>query len=238
MIVVENLTKRYGDYLAVENVSFSVKKGEVLGFLGQNGAGKTTVMRMITGYLNPTSGTVSVGGFDVFEHPYEVKKLIGYLPETPPLYDDMTVTSYLNFVSKMKGVTHADRNERIEWVVEKCNLKDVTKRLIQNLSKGYRQRLGLAGALVHKPPVLIFDEPTVGLDPKQINEIRELIVSLKGDHLIILSSHILPEVTVTCDRAIVIDRGHVIADKKVKDLTGEQTLEHVFLELIAKESLS
>jgi ABC-2 type transport system ATP-binding protein len=212
MIEVEGLTKRYGRHTAVDGISFKVQKGEILGFLGPNGAGKTTTMRILTCYLPPTDGTARVGGYDVFENPMEVKKRVGYLPETPPLYPDMDVLSYLDFVAKVKGVAPKERKGKIDDAMEKCRVGDVRTKLIGRLSKGYRQRVGLAQAILHNPEVLIMDEPTAGLDPKQIIETRDLIKGLGGDHTIILSTHILPEVSMTCGRVVIINKGRVVAE--------------------------
>jgi len=219
MIEVEGLTKRYGRHTAVDGISFKVQKGEILGFLGPNGAGKTTTMRILTCYLPPTDGTARVGGYDVFESPMEVKKRVGYLPETPPLYPDMDVLSYLDFVAKVKGVAPKERKGKIDDAVEKCRVGDVRKKLIGRLSKGYRQRVGLAQAILHNPDVLIMDEPTAGLDPKQIIETRDLIKGLGGDHTIILSTHILPEVSMTCGRVVIINKGRVVAEDTPDNLT-------------------
>jgi ABC-2 type transport system ATP-binding protein len=212
MIEVTNLTKRYGRQTAVDGVSFRVEKGEIMGFLGPNGAGKTTTMRILTCYLPPTDGTARVAGYDVFQAPIEVKKRVGYIPETPPLYPDMTVQEFLGFCSKIKGVPSRDRKAKIDDAVEKCRVGDVRDKLIAKLSKGYRQRVGLAQAILNNPDVLILDEPTAGLDPKQIIETRELIKSLGGDHTIILSTHILPEVSMTCGRVVIINKGRVVAE--------------------------
>jgi ABC-2 type transport system ATP-binding protein len=235
MIKVEGLTKRYGDVTAIEDLSFQVEKGEIVGFLGPNGAGKTTTMRIITGFLASTDGTVSVSGQDIFEKPMEVKKRIGYLPEQPPLYADMTVVGYLKFVAKIKGVPRSTRAAAMDRVVERCGLKDVRKKIIGKLSKGYRQRVGLAQAMIHDPQVLILDEPTIGLDPKQIIEIRELVKSLAGDQTIILSTHILPEVTMICQRCLIIDRGRNVADDSLEALTAQGSLESVFLKLTTED---
>ncbi|MGW8321414.1 MAG: ABC transporter ATP-binding protein [Thermodesulfobacteriota bacterium] len=235
MIKVEGLTKRYGDVTAIEDLSFQVEKGEIVGFLGPNGAGKTTTMRIITGFLSSTDGTVSVSGQDIFEKPMEVKKRIGYLPEQPPLYADMTVAGYLKFVAKIKGVPRSARADAIDRMVERCGLKDVRKKIIGKLSKGYRQRVGLAQAMIHDPQVLILDEPTIGLDPKQIIEIRELVKSLAGDQTIILSTHILPEVTMICQRCLIIDRGRIVADDSLEALTAQGSLESVFLKLTTED---
>src|SRR5881396_1283063 len=212
MIQVEHLTKRYGPTVAVSDVSFEVQKGEVLGFLGPNGAGKTTTMRVITGYLPPTEGKVSVAGFDVLESPIEAKRRTGYLPENPPVYPDMTVSEYLGFVARIKAVPRAEVKKRVEEVSEKCAVTDVRGRQIGKLSKGYRQRVGLAQALIHNPEVLVLDEPTAGLDPKQIIETRELIKNLAGQHTVVLSTHILPEASKTCQRVVVINAGKIVAE--------------------------
>jgi ABC-2 type transport system ATP-binding protein len=220
VIEVQHLTKRYGRVTAVEDVSFRVERGEILGFLGPNGAGKTTTMRVLTGYMPATEGKALVAGFDVFEQPIEAKRRTGYLPETPPLYPDMTVLEYLTFVSKIKGVPSADRLSRINEVMERTRIVDMAERLCSKLSKGYRQRVGLAQALIHNPDVLILDEPTAGLDPKQIIETRQLIKELAGDHTIILSTHILPEVAQTCERVVIINKGHVVAVDTPENLTA------------------
>ena len=228
MIEVEHLTKRYGPTLAVSDVSFVVQKGEVLGFLGPNGAGKTTTMRILTGYLPPSDGRVRVAGYDVLDEPLEAKKRTGYLPESPPLYPDMTVKEYLTFVGRIKGVARRELKTRIGEVSEKTAITDVQNRPIGKLSKGYRQRVGLAQALIHNPEVLILDEPTAGLDPKQIIETRELIRNLAGQHTVILSTHILPEVSKTCQRVVVINQGKVVAvgapDELNRRLQGYETV--------------
>jgi ABC-2 type transport system ATP-binding protein len=228
MIEVENLTKRYGRHTAVDGISFRVNKGEILGFLGPNGAGKTTTMRILTCYLPATEGTARVAGFDVFEQPLEVKRRVGYIPETPPLYPDMEVDTFLDFCAKIKGVPKGERAARIDDAVGKCRVGDVRKTLIGRLSKGYRQRVGLAQAILANPDVLILDEPTAGLDPKQIIETRELIRGLGGDHTIILSTHILPEVSMTCGRVVIINKGKVVAedtpDNLMHRLRGAATL--------------
>jgi ABC-2 type transport system ATP-binding protein len=219
MIEVENLTKRYGPHTAVEGVSFRVQKGEILGFLGPNGAGKTTTMRILTGYLSATSGSARIAGYDVFENPVEVKRHIGYLPETPPLYPDMRVDDFLDFVAKIKGVPAKERKTRIDDAIEKARIGDVRRKLTGRLSKGYRQRVGLAQAIINSPDVLILDEPTAGLDPKQIIETRELIKGLGGEHTIVLSTHILPEVGMTCGRVLIISKGRVVAEDTPENLT-------------------
>ena len=228
MIEVQHLTKRYGRVTAVNDVSFRVERGEILGFLGPNGAGKTTTMRILTGYMPATEGKAIVAGFDVFEQPIEAKRRTGYLPETPPLYPDMSVFEYLEFVAKIKGVPSAERRARIKYVMERTRIDDMANRLCGKLSKGYKQRVGLAQALIHNPDVLILDEPTAGLDPKQIIETRELIKELAGDHTIILSTHILPEVAQTCQRVVIINKGHVVAvdtpDNLTARLRGSETM--------------
>ncbi len=218
MIQVEGLSKKYARHVAVDNISFSVNKGEIVGFLGPNGAGKTTTMRMLTCFLPPSEGRASVAGFDVFEKPFEVKKRIGYLPENPPVYPEMSVADYLLFVARLKGVPNAEIKSRTEQVMERCFVSDVKGKLIAKLSKGYRQRVGLAQAIIHNPDVLILDEPTSGLDPQQINETRRLIKSLAGEHTIILSTHILPEVETICQKVIIINRGRLVATDSVERL--------------------
>ncbi len=218
MITVTELTKRYARHTAVDHISFEVQKGQIVGFLGPNGAGKTTTMRMLTCFLPPTSGQATVAGFDVLEESMEVKKRIGYLPETPPLYPEMRTAEYLTFVGQLKGLSGAELNKRVGYVLERCAVADVKDKLLGKLSKGYRQRVGLAQAIIHNPDVLILDEPTSGLDPKQINETRELIKSLAGDHTIILSTHILPEVEQTCQQVIIIAKGKVVATDSVSNL--------------------
>jgi ABC-2 type transport system ATP-binding protein len=228
VIEVQHLTKRYGRVTAVNDVSFRVERGEILGFLGPNGAGKTTTMRILTGYMPATEGKAIVAGFDVFDQPLEAKRRTGYLPETPPLYPDMSVAEYLDFVAKIKGVPSADRRARVQFVMGRTRIADMANRLCGKLSKGYKQRVGLASALIHNPDVLILDEPTAGLDPKQIIETRELIKELAGDHTIILSTHILPEVAQTCQRVVIINKGHVVAvdtpDNLTARLRGSETM--------------
>lgn len=232
MIEVRNLVKYYGDFPAVKDITFSVEKGEILGFLGPNAAGKTTTMRIITGYMPATRGTVKVAGYDVFEHPLEVKKRIGYLPENPPLYMDMRVRDYLKFVAEIKGVDRKGINAEVERVAELVSITHVLDKYAQKLSKGYRQRVGLAQALINNPPVLILDEPTIGLDPKQIIEVRELIKSLGSEHTIILSTHILPEVSMTCSRVVIINEGKLVAMDTPENLTARlQGSETVFVEV-------
>jgi ABC-2 type transport system ATP-binding protein len=228
VIEVQHLTKRYGRVTAIEDVSFRVERGEILGFLGPNGAGKTTTMRILTGYMPATDGKAIVAGFDVFEQPLEAKRRTGYLPETPPLYPDMRVGEYLNFVAKIKGVPPVGRAERIRAIMARTRIDDMVDRACGKLSKGYRQRVGLAQALIHNPDVLILDEPTAGLDPKQIIETRQLIKELAGDHTIILCTHILPEVSQTCQRVVIISKGRVVAvdtpDNLTARLRGSETM--------------
>jgi ABC-2 type transport system ATP-binding protein len=218
MIKVKELTKRYARTTAVDHISFEVAKGQIVGFLGPNGAGKTTTMRILTCFMPPTSGTATVAGFDVLDQPMEVKKRIGYLPETPPLYPEMETGEYLKFVGQLKGLSGAELQKRIDYVCERCAVVDVKNRLIGKLSKGYRQRVGLAQAIIHNPDVLVLDEPTAGLDPKQINETRDLIKDLAGSHTIILSTHILPEVEQTCEQVIIINKGKLVATDSVRNL--------------------
>src|SRR6202045_4356167 len=215
MITVKGLTKRYARTVAVDHISFEVQKGQIVGFLGPNGPGKTPTMRILTFFVPPSEGTANVAGFDVLETPMEVKKRIGYLPETPPLYPEMEVREYLTFVGKLKGMSGQSLANRVNEVGERCAVADVQSKLIAKLSKGYRQRVGLAQAIIHNPDVLILDEPTSGLDPKQIIEIRELLRSLAGDHTIILSTHILPEVEQTCEQVIIINKGKLAATDSV-----------------------
>lgn len=220
MIKVEGLTKRYGPTTAVNNISFQVDRGEIVGFLGPNGAGKTTTMRILTGFLPPTLGKASVAGYDVMQQPLEVKKRIGYLPETPPLYPEMEVVEYLDFVARLKGIASAEVPSRVDAVLERCALGHVRHKIIGHLSRGYRQRVGLAQALIHGPDVLILDEPTAGLDPKQIIDVRKLIHALGGEHTIILSTHILPEVSGTCSRVLIINEGRLEASDTPENLTA------------------
>jgi len=236
MIEVRQLTKRYGDLVAIQDVSFTAETGQILGFLGPNGAGKTTTMRIITGYMPATSGTVKVAGYDVFEQSYEVRRRIGYLPETPPLYNDMTVLAYLEFVGRIKGMANAELRPAIERVVERCGLQGVTRRVLGHLSKGYRQRVGLAQALINDPAVLVLDEPTIGLDPGQIIEIRALIRELAGARTVILSTHILPEVTQLCQKVVIINEGRIAVEAMLDELTRGSSLEEVFLAYIGREA--
>ena len=227
MIQVTNLTKTYGSKVAVNNISFTVEKGEVVGFLGRNGAGKTTTMNMITGYISSTGGTVTVDGCDILEQPLEAKRKIGYLPEQPPVYTDLTVNEYLDFAADLKGIAKKNRKQHLDEIKELVKITDVSGRLIGNLSKGYRQRVGMAQALVGNPEILILDEPTLGLDPNQIIEIRKLIKRLGKEHTVILSSHILPEVADVCEKVIIIDRGSIVAQDTISNLsrgTGESSM--------------
>ena len=220
MIEVQHITKRYGTMTAVDDVSFRVERGEILGFLGPNGAGKTTTMRILTGYMPPSEGRAMVAGYDVFNDPIAAKRRTGYLPETPPLYPEMTAREYLEFVARIKGVPSAERKQRVTAVMDRTRISDVANRHCGKLSKGYKQRVGLAQALIHNPDVLILDEPTAGLDPKQIIETRDLIRSLAGDHTIVLSTHILPEVAQTCQRVVIINKGRVVAVDTPDNLTA------------------
>ena len=239
MIEVKNLTKRYRDRIAIDGLNFSVDEGEILGFLGPNGAGKTTTMRILTGFLPASEGTAKIAGFDVFEHPMEVKRRLGYLPETPPLYLEMTVRAYLEFVARLKGIRGKGLNTEIERVSELTGVKLVLDRVIQNLSKGYRQRVGVAQALLNNPPVLILDEPTEGLDPTQRAEVRSLIRGLAGKHTVILSTHLLTEVTMTCEKVLIINQGKIVAFDEIKNLataygqTEQVSLEEIFIKLTA-----
>jgi ABC-2 type transport system ATP-binding protein len=223
MIEVEHLSKVYGSTPAITDVTFNVEQGEILGFLGPNGAGKTTTMRILTGYLPATSGTARIAGFDVHENSLFVRQRIGYLPETPPLYSDMTVEGFLYFVARIKGVPAGDRANKVKGAIERCNLQQKSHVIIRKLSKGYRQRVGIAQAVVHDPPAIILDEPTVGLDPRQIIEVRNLIKSLAGTHTIILSTHILPEVSMTCSRVAIINQGKVVAINTPENLMTQLT---------------
>jgi ABC-2 type transport system ATP-binding protein len=221
MIEVEHLSKLYGSTAAIRDVTFRVEPGEIMGFLGPNGAGKTTTMRILAGYLPATNGTAKVAGFEVHEDSMQVRQKIGYLPETPPLYSEMSIEGFLDFVARIKGVSAGDRPTRINYALEKCNLTDRRKTLIRKLSKGFRQRVGIAQAIVHDPPVIILDEPTVGLDPKQIIDVRDLIKGLAGDHTVILSTHILPEVSAVCDRVTIINKGSIVATNKPENLMAD-----------------
>jgi ABC-2 type transport system ATP-binding protein len=221
MIEVENLSKVYGSTPAIQNVSFTVEPGEIMGFLGPNGAGKTTTMRILAGYLPATAGTARIAGYDVHEASLEVRRRIGYLPENPPLYPEMTVEGFLHFVAQIKGVRGRDRLRQVNLAMERCNIEDKRRVLIRKLSKGYKQRVGIAQAIVHDPPAIILDEPTVGLDPRQIIEVRNLIKSLAGSHTVILSTHILPEVSMTCSRVAIINRGQIAVTNTLENLMAE-----------------
>jgi ABC-2 type transport system ATP-binding protein len=235
MIKVQALTKKYARTIAVDQISFEVAKGQIVGFLGPNGAGKTTTMRMLTCFLPPSAGTATVAGFDVLEQALEVKKRIGYLPETPPIYPEMETAEYLKFVGKLKGLSGADLQKRVDYACDRCAIADVKKKLLGKLSKGYRQRVGLAQAIIHNPDVLILDEPTAGLDPKQINETRDLIKGLAGNHTIILSTHILPEVEQTCEQVIIIDKGKLVATDSVRNLQARaRGAESVLVEIAGR----
>jgi ABC-2 type transport system ATP-binding protein len=237
MIEVANLSKRYGDLRAIEGVSFTAVKGQILGFLGPNGAGKTTTMRIITGFMPATSGTVRVEGFDVFDQSNEVRRRIGYLPENPPLYNDMSVAPYLRFVARLKGLGRREVGEALERVLATCGLDSVRDRLLGHLSKGYRQRVGLAQALIHDPPVLVLDEPTIGLDPRQIRDIRALVRTLGGKRTIVLSTHILSEVMEVCDKVVIINDGRVVLEDQLANMTRDgRKLEDIFIETISREA--
>ena len=236
MIEVNGLTKYYGAIAAIEDVSFTVAQGEIIGFLGPNAAGKTTTMRVLTGFSPPTRGTATIAGFDILKHPLEVKKRIGYMPENVPIYGEMVVSSFLSYVAEVKGIPRSQRRQEEDAVMERCGLTQVAKRISRHLSKGYRQRVGLAQALIGNPPVLILDEPTVGLDPQQIVEIRQMIKGLGQDHTILLSTHILPEVTMVCQRVLIINRGRIVAQDTMENLAGGQrTLEEVFIGVVSSD---
>lgn len=236
MIEVSRVSKFYGDYAAVQDISFSAQRGEILGLLGPNGAGKSTTMRVISGYVPATHGSVVVEGFDVFKESHEVRRRLGYLPETPPLYDDMTVNSYLKFVAAIKGVAKQEVSRALAATLERCSLEVVADRLIGHLSKGYRQRVGLAQALIHDPPVLILDEPTLGLDPKQTLEMRRLIKDLAEDRTVILSTHILPEVSQICNKLVIINRGKLVLENDLKELTRGISLEELFIRCLSESN--
>jgi gliding motility-associated transport system ATP-binding protein len=235
MIEVKNLTKAYGNFVAVNGISFKAERGQILGFLGPNGAGKTTTMRIITGFMPATSGTVVIDGLDIFANSLEARRRIGYLPETPPLYSDMRVESYLRFVAKLRGVARSAVDGAVAHVVKVCGLTEMAGRICGQLSKGYRQRVGVAQALIHDPPVLVLDEPTIGLDPRQIHEIRELIRGLRGERTIVLSTHILPEVSQICDKVVIINDGRVVLEEQIAEIPAGTSLEEVFLHAIAQE---
>lgn len=238
MIDVHKLAKKYGEHTAVSDVSFSAQKGEIVGFLGPNGAGKTTTIRMLATYLPPSAGTAKIANFDIIEDSHEVRKRIGYLPETPPLYGEMRVAEYLSFVAQIKGIPGSQQRARVEQVLEQCFLTEVRHKLCQHLSRGFRQRVGLAQAIIHDPEVVILDEPTSGLDPKQIIEIRELISSLAANHTVILSTHILPEVTMVCTKVVIINQGKIVLEQDLKDLVKDRSLEDIFLECVTTEESS
>jgi ABC-2 type transport system ATP-binding protein len=235
MIEVKDIEKNYGLFKALKKLSFKVERGSIVGFLGPNAAGKTTTMRIITGYYPPTEGDVFVEGFSVTKNLDEVKKRIGYLPETPPLYPEMTVESYLEFVLAIKKTPKSERKQNLDWALEKCGLQSRRKSVIGTLSKGYRQRVGLAQAIIHRPAVIILDEPTVGLDPLQILEIRDLVQSFRGEHTVLLSTHILSEVTAVCERAIIIKSGRIVHDQALGESSQKKSLEEIFLEVISKD---
>src|SRR6202035_515594 len=236
MIEVKNLTKAYGDFVAVRDVSFKAESGSILGFLGPNGAGKTTTMRIITGYMPATAGTVLIDGLDIFTESLEARRKIGYLPENPPLYLDMRVEAYLRFVAKLRSVPRAKIQSALDHALKVCGLEDMTHRICGQLSKGYRQRVGLAQALIHDPPVLVLDETTIGLDPRQIHEIRGLIKTMATkDRTVVLSTHILPEVSQICDKVVIINEGRVALEQKISALPAGTSLEDVFLQAITKE---
>jgi len=235
MIEVNNLAKRYGDYWAVSDITFSAARGEIVGFLGPNGAGKTTTIRMLATYLAPSSGTAKVAGFDILTESEDVRRHIGYLPETPPLYSEMTVREYLQFIARIKGLPSSSIKDSVENVIGRCILSEVAGRLCGHLSRGFRQRVGIAQAIIHNPAVIILDEPTSGLDPKQIIEIRQLISSLAQDHTVILSTHILPEVTMVCSKVVIINRGKIALESQLGELTKVKSLEQVFLDCVSSE---
>lgn len=236
MIEVQKLEKRYGDYIAVSDVTFSAGKGEIVGFLGPNGAGKTTSIRMLATYLPPSAGTARVAGFDIQRQSNEVRRNIGYLPENPPLYPEMTVVEYLHFIAQIKGLARRGRSQAVSRVIDSCFLGDVRYKLCAHLSRGYRQRVGLAQAIIHDPPVIILDEPTSGLDPKQIVEIRQLIATLGQGHTVLLSTHILPEVTMVCNKVVIVNQGRVVLEKQLADIGAASTLEQVFMQCVSEES--
>ena len=236
MIEVHNLRKEYGDYVAVHGVSFSANKGEIVGFLGPNGAGKTTTIRMLATYIPPTSGTAKVAGYDILKESDDVRKRIGYLPENPPLYGEMRVDEYLTFVARIKGVPSVEIKARVQHAMDRCFIGDVRKKLCQHLSRGYRQRVGIAQAILHNPDVIILDEPTSGLDPRQIIEIRRMIADLAREHTVILSTHILQEVSVVCNKVVIINQGRIVLEESIANLEGEKSLEQIFIEAVTSES--
>ena len=236
MIEVKGLTKHFGPIEAIDDLSFRIEQGEIVGFLGPNGAGKTTTMRILTGFIAATRGTAVLAGFDVHEKPLEVKRLVGYLPENVPLYPEMLVKSYLRYVAEIKGLSRSSAKSEVGRVMERFGVTSIANRTIRHISKGYRQRVGLAQALIGNPPVLILDEPTVGLDPKQIVSIRQTIKELADDHTVLLSTHILPEVAMICGRVIIFNQGRIVAQESMADLAGDRSLEEVFMEAISVES--
>ena len=238
MIEVSHLSKRFGDYAAVSDVTFSAAKGEIVGFLGPNGAGKTTTIRMLSTFMPPSGGSAKIAGYDIIRQADEVRRRIGYLPESPPLYKELTVSEYLRFVAAIKCIPKSEVRARVARVIERCFLGEVERKLCGHLSKGFRQRVGLAQAIIHDPAVIILDEPTSGLDPRQIIEIRQLISSLGKDHTVILSTHILPEVTMVCGRVVIINRGRVVKEGALDEIVREGSLEQVFMQLIGSEDLS
>jgi len=237
VIEIRNLTKKYGNHIAVDDISLDIKPGKVYGFLGPNGAGKSTTMNIITGYLAPTSGEVKIDGHDIYKEPEEAKACIGYLPEIPPLYVDMKVEEYLEFVAELKKVSKDNIKKEVERVINLTRINDVSSRIINNLSKGYRQRVGMAQAIIGSPKIIILDEPTVGLDPNQIKEVRDLIKSLAGDHTVILSSHILSEISETCSHVFIINKGKIIANNSIETLSNYFNSKQV-LEIVAKGDLN
>ncbi len=235
MIEVEHLAKKYGDYTAVSDVSFTAQRGDVVGFLGPNGAGKTTSIRMLVTYLPVTSGRARIAGFDVTTQSDEVRRRIGYLPETPPLYGEMTVREYLQFVGRIKGVDSKSLAGAVSEAMERCFVTDVAHKLCQHLSRGYRQRVGLAQAIIHHPEVIILDEPTSGLDPKQIIQIRQMIKSLAQNHTVVLSTHILAEVSMVCNKVVIVNRGRSVLEGRLEEVTAQRSLEQVFMECVSAE---
>ena len=232
MIEVKNVTKKYGKAVAVDNISFTIREGEIVGLLGPNGAGKSTTMNMLTGFIEQTSGEIIVDGYDILKKPQKAKKLIGYMPEGVPLYTDLTVKEFVTYMAEIKNVNKKEKKEKVQKIIEQTGIKDVEEKLIRNLSRGYKQRVSMAGALVGEPKILILDEPTVGLDPKQITEIRNLIKELGKKHTIILSSHILSEVSQICNKVIIINKGKIVAIDKPENLAADMTLEDAFIKLI------
>lgn len=238
MIELKNVTKKYANFIAVDNISFHIEEGEIVGLLGPNGAGKSTTMNMITGFIEPTEGEIIIGGYDILRKPNKAKAMIGYMPEGIPLYNDLTVKEFVFYMADLKMLPKSEKKKKIEDVIIKTNLVDVQNKLIKNLSRGYKQRVSLAGALVSNPQILILDEPTVGLDPKQITEFRELIKALGKEHTVILSSHILSEVSQICDKIIIINKGKIVAidtPKNLENKTNEKNLEDAFMKLIENQ---